>query len=280
MIEVQSIQSCWVDGEVNGNFINPFNDLNVDVPFRFTKEKRPVVVLGDRELSLVHQLKTDQKVVGWLGGEPRVVVPAAYEFAKNNIEDFEMVFTFDEDLVNSHPKFRFCPFGTSRFSDREDRTLKNKSKDISIIGNVRYCNYPGHILRDAVVNKWGHKFDSVKNRGSFEDKRKYLTDFRYSVVIENSKQNHYFSEKLIDCLLLGTVPIYWGCDTLFDFGFDKRGIITFENEDDLDEIFLSIGELDYKKRMPWVKYNHGIAQSYLQCFHNNFLWDNGLKELF
>tara|TARA_R110000824_G_scaffold104379_3_gene247824 strand:- start:3901 stop:4743 length:843 start_codon:yes stop_codon:yes gene_type:complete len=279
MIEVQSIQSCWVNGEVNGNFITPFTDLNVEVPFKFTKEKRPVVVLGDRELPLVHRYKTDQKVVGWLGGEPRVVVPEAYEFVKNNIDDFEMVFTFDEDLLNSHPKFRFCPFGSSRFSNKEDRTIRSKDKNLSIIGNVRYCNYPGHILRDAIINKWGSEFDSIKNRGTFEDKKKYLNDFRYSVVVENSKQNHYFSEKLIDCLLVGTVPIYWGCDTLFDFGFDKRGIITFENEDDLEEILSSIGELDYEKRMPWVSHNHSIAQSYLQCFYNKFLWENGLKEL-
>jgi len=34
-----------------------------------------------------------------------------------------------------------------------------------------------------------------------------LTPYRYSVVIENVREPGYFSEKLVDALLCGTVPI-------------------------------------------------------------------------
>ena len=130
-----------------------------------------------------------------------------------------------------------------------------------------------------MIESFGHVFDSIKSGGQHEDKRKYLNDFRYSVVVENSKQNHYFTEKLIDCLLVGTVPIYWGCDSLFDFGFDERGIITFNDPSELESVLPTLSETDYEERLPWVEHNHKIAQQYLQCYQNKHLWENGLKEL-
>jgi hypothetical protein len=47
-------------------------------------------------------------------------------------------------------------------------------------------------------------------------------------VIENDRAPNYFTEKLIDCFALGTIPIYWGCPNIGDF-FDARGIITMED---------------------------------------------------
>lgn len=277
-IKIQSFNSCWAGGELNGNFINPFKDLNVFRPFSFTTEDSPIVILGDRELGFVDNIK-NKKVVGWLGGEPRVVVPEAYAFAEKNINKFEMIFTFDEHLLKLNKKFKFCPFGTSSFSDLNDRAIKPKNKNLSIIGNVRYCKFPGHFLREAVIAKWSSKFDSIKHGGIFEDKRKYLNDYRYSVIIENSKQNHYFSEKLIDCLLVGTIPIYWGCDSIFSFGFDKRGFFVFNNENDLEGIFKNISEEDYLSKLAYITHNHKIAEKYLQCNQASWLWENGIKEL-
>jgi hypothetical protein len=273
-IKIQSFSSCWVGGEVNGNFINPFKDLNVYQPFSFTTEDCPIVILGDRELGFVDTIK-NKKIVGWLGGEPRVVVPEAYDFAEKNIDKFELIFTFDEQLLKLNKKFRFCPFGTSSFSELGDRSIKAKNKNLSIIGNVRYCRFPGHFLREAVITKWKNKFDTIKHGGIFEDKRQYLNDYRYSVIIENSKQNHYFSEKLIDCLLVGTIPIYWGCDSIFSFGFDRRGFFVFNDENDLEEIFNNISEEDYISKLDYVIYNHKVAEKYLQCNQASWLWENG-----
>jgi len=277
-MKIQSFNSCWVGGEVNGNFINPFEDLDFDLPFRFTTEECPVVILGDQELRYVDHMR-NKRVIGWLGGEPRVVVLEAYEFAEKNIDKFEMIFTFDEKLLELNKKFKFCPFGTSSFSKLEDRTIKLKNKNLSIIGNVRYCKFPGHFLREKIIRKWENKFDAIKHGGVFEDKRKYLNDFRYSVVVENCKQNHYFSEKLIDCLLVGTIPIYWGCDTIFSFGFEKKGFFIFNDENDLEQIFENLNEEDYVSKLEYIIHNHKIAQKYLQCNQASWLWENGIKEL-
>ena len=55
-------------------------------------------------------------------------------------------------------------------------------------------------------------------RGIAEDKIKVLGDYRYSLVIENSDE--YVSEKIVDAILAGTIPVYVGANLSF-FGFPK-----------------------------------------------------------
>ncbi len=63
-------------------------------------------------------------------------------------------------------------------------------------------------------------------------------DYLFSIAIENCKEDYYFTEKLIDCFLTGTVPIYWGCPSIGDF-FNLNGFYTF---DSLDELFLILSD--------------------------------------
>ena len=44
-----------------------------------------------------------------------------------------------------------------------------------------------------------------------------LMDYRYSLAFENSQQKNYFSEKVLDCWLAWSMPIYWGCPNLADY---------------------------------------------------------------
>ncbi|MCY4305119.1 MAG: glycosyltransferase family 10 [Aestuariivita sp.] len=46
------------------------------------------------------------------------------------------------------------------------------------------------------------------------DKLEALGDYRFHVVLENCSREHYFSEKLADCILAGAYPIYYGCPNL------------------------------------------------------------------
>jgi hypothetical protein len=44
-----------------------------------------------------------------------------------------------------------------------------------------------------------------------------LLPYRYSLVLENSSQKNYWTEKLADALLAWCVPVYWGCPNIDDF---------------------------------------------------------------
>jgi len=50
-------------------------------------------------------------------------------------------------------------------------------------------------------------------KGGFESKEPYL-DYKFHIAVENVQSNHYFSEKITDCLLCGTTPIYLGCKNI------------------------------------------------------------------
>jgi len=60
-----------------------------------------------------------------------------------------------------------------------------------------------------------------------------LFDTMFHVAIENVRQQDYFSEKLLDCFLTRTVPIYWGCPNVSSY-FDISGLIVVEWDNDLD----------------------------------------------
>lgn len=96
-----------------------------------------------------------------------------------------------------------------------------KKKLISVITSNKAFTQ-GHIDRIRFVNKlkehFGDQLD-IFGRGfnSFGDKWEVLADYKYHIVIENSSQDYYWSEKLGDCFLAETYPFYYGCTNINDF---------------------------------------------------------------
>lgn len=56
------------------------------------------------------------------------------------------------------------------------------------------------------------------------DKTPGLAPFRFSIAIENSRMENYFTEKINDCFLMYTIPLYYGCTNLDKF-FPKGSYI-------------------------------------------------------
>ncbi|MFM9096687.1 MAG: hypothetical protein ACKOQW_00115, partial [Phycisphaerales bacterium] len=72
--------------------------------------------------------------------------------------------------------------------------------------------------------------------------------FMYSVVIENGSYPGYFTEKLVDCLLCGSVPIYWG-DPEFARHFDPAGIVFCRDEADIRRAVLAADAAGFASRL-------------------------------
>ena len=83
----------------------------------------------------------------------------------------------------------------------------------------------------------------------------------FSVAVENSSVPNYFTEKLIDCIAVGSVPLYWGCTNIGDF-FDDRGIISFNDTDDLSQIQNELDEKKYNSMLPYLKKNLLLLEDY------------------
>jgi hypothetical protein len=81
----------------------------------------------------------------------------------------------------------------------------------------------------------------------------------FNIVIENVKHINWYN-KIGDNFLSKTVPIYWGCNNIEDFGYDERGIIRFNNENELLEILNLLTPEMYFQMKPYIDYNCEIAK--------------------
>jgi hypothetical protein len=114
-----------------------------------------------------------------------------------------------------------------------------------------------------------------RNINPIDYKLKGLKDYMFSVVVENTKKDYYFTEKLIDCFMTGTIPIYWGCPSIGDF-FNLKGIIVFDNLLELKDKLKLCTESYYLDNMDAVIDNHNRAYKYL--ITEDYIYENS-KEL-
>ncbi len=82
----------------------------------------------------------------------------------------------------------------------------------------------------------------------------------FNVAIENVNKPNWLVEKIYSCFSSKTIPLYWGCPNLEEFGYDERGVIRFNNEKDLLNILNNLTEEDYYNRLPYIEYNYKINQ--------------------
>lgn len=112
--------------------------------------------------------------------------------------------------------------------------LPAKTRDLSLITSAKRIT-EGHARRfDFAMSLKQHFGDRLDLFGAglnpIEDKWDALAPYRYTVSIENSCFPHYWTEKLSDPLLTGTLPFYFGCPNL-DVYFPERTVIRFDLND-------------------------------------------------
>jgi hypothetical protein len=88
----------------------------------------------------------------------------------------------------------------------------------------------------------------------------------FNVVIENVNYNNWYN-KIGDNFLTKTLPIYWGCPNISDFGYDERGIIRFNSPEELINIINNLTPNDYYERLPYINYNYELAK--IDTIENN-----------
>jgi hypothetical protein len=220
--------------------------------------------------SNIKDVITNKKIYAWLIESPDIT-PYAYDYVKNNKNLFNKIFTFDRVILNSFDNSVFLPYGGSML-DKNDIKIHNKTKNVSMM--MSFKNYlEGHKLRHIIrygyegrINFYGSGFNGVN-----EKKIVSVKDYRFSIAIENCRKDYYFTEKLIDCFLTGTIPIYWGCPSIGDF-FNMDGIITFEKPNDLNKILNNLSVEYYNDMKDIIQYNYEKAKEYIIA--EDFLYKN------
>ena len=80
-----------------------------------------------------------------------------------------------------------------------------------------------------------------------------IIPYRYYLALENGQCDYYFSERIRDCFLCWTVPIYWGCPNIDKF-FPEGSYINIDPTDpNIKHVILDIlNNDDYEKRLPAI----------------------------
>lgn len=206
--------------------------------------------------------------------ESDAIVPQdyAYLYAHSELASrFDLLFTYDERLLNEIDNARFVPFcaqpwyGTLQGGGiLDEKAYERKAKMVSILSSAKtICEL--HRFRLDVANRCKRE-GLADTFGTFDGGPMVkiadtLRDYRYSIAIENSLSRYFFTERLTSCFLSMTVPIYCGTPHIGEF-FNLDGIIIFRPGDDLLKILRQCSERDYESRLAAIKDNYARTLKY------------------
>ena len=180
---------------------------------------------------------------------------------------FYKILTKNKYLLEEIHNTSFFYFGSTFIQNLDKIDLQKKNMASLIASNQNKLT--GHKLRHEVVQHIkNNNFNvSVIGRGyrPFENKEDGLKSYRYSIVIENTSELDYFTEKVIDACLLETIPIYWGAPNISKY-FDTRGFIVCENIDQILQAIRTISIDDYNSKVEWIMKNKVKAAYHANCF--------------
>lgn len=222
----------------------------------------------DQALSLAFDDIKSTKKYGWIY-EPTQIYPHIFEDVKKNylkyVEIFDAIFTFNKELLELHEKFKSVyQFGTWIIQPK----IYQKTKLVSMISsNKIMCQ--GHLYRLKWVEKLKNKVDLYGvGFNPIQCKEDGLKDYMFSVAIENSKYETYFSEKIQDCFATGTIPIYYGAPDIGKI-FNPDGIITLTDDFDISILTPELyhAKLDAVKENFEIIQNGNIIDDYLYLTH-------------
>jgi len=101
----------------------------------------------------------------------------------------------------------------------------------------------------------------------------------FNIAVENINSDNWFTEKLSDAFNTKTVPVYWGCKNISDFGYDERGIIRFNSLKELSYIVNNLTEEKYYSMIPFIEHNYDVAKNELSLKTKLELFFNQLIEM-
>ena len=217
--------------------------------------------------------------------EPEIINPVQNELIARS-QEYDFILTHNTNVLNRCKNAHFYIFGSSWIPENEYMAINTKDKKFmltSITGGKRWA--PGHRFRQDVYYEQlsitsiptrfftSHHTNDLpviaNNPILYDRKIELFKDSQFSLVIENSKQINYFTEKICDCVITKTIPVYWGCPNISDF-FDTTGWIIIETPsvDELLEKLEVLNEDYYMKYMHIVKKNFETVKKYIDVTEN------------
>jgi hypothetical protein len=232
--------------------------------------------------------------------EPEIIFPSE-EYLLANYNKYDTIYTFNDRVLKNCPNAKKYYYGTTWIDEKNLHLFTSYRKQfaISCLCGTKYMNgSKGHLLRVLLYHNQmlfkhlpitffrshhqkPHLPAIANNPFIYDNKHPLFETFQFSIIIENSQQTNYFTEKIMDCLITKTIPIYWGCPNIGEI-FNTRGWIildkdNFHNSDgslnpqffiDLLSKLSAFDENYYNRHLVVIEENAQKAKLY-RDFHNN-----------
>lgn len=191
--------------------------------------------------------------------------------ALNHATLFDAIITYDEEILQKCSNAWFMAFGTAWVWDYDLAT--QKKFQVSHLTGYKEITY-GHRLRkelylrqseikiplDFYISQHGGVPNLYGNK-ILGDTKTPMFNSMFHLCIENTTQKNCFTEKVIDCLITKTVPVYYGCSNIFDF-FDTQGFLIVNTADEVIHTLNNLTPEDYYSRMEFIQSNYFAAKPY------------------
>lgn len=267
--KIKKISDWWGEFDCSSN-------RNMPKLFEWTSDNNyDYIIYVDNYIKTSGLNDTSKEKLGWLLESPQMNVSLINEI-KGNLDfyrsHYKMIFTCLNELVELGDPFKYTISNAVPWIWERNRKIHDKTKLVSMIASNKSW-LPGHINRLDWVDKLKNKVDLYGTGRPFQlvDKEDGLRDYMFSVSIENDYSDNYFTEKLTDNFVMGTVPIYLGSRSVVDKYFDSRGVIFLDDDPDLS----SISEELYYSMLPYIKNNFDLAMKL--PIAEDYIFENYLK---
>lgn len=208
-----------------------------------------------------------------------------HDWAIQNAHMFSFILTWDDKVLNNCDNATLLLFGHTWFKPDQYAEDKVKKFEVTHLRGNLLKTY-GQSLRHELLDRQNeivipkNFYATYGDRHNIEDarlgKEKLFGNSMFGVAIENTQHNGYFTEKILDCFLQKTIPIYWGCSDIEDV-FDPKGIITFTSVDDAIRKINKLDEEYYWSRQTIIDQNYSRALQFVDYEQNIY---NKIEEIF
>lgn len=246
----------WVPRDVEGDFEHRiFIDENILNPGVFYPEKDKL---------------------GWLLESPQIN-EATIQGVLRNLDtikqQYKYIFTPLDSLLALGAPFAYTISNAAPWIWPENRKIHPKTKLVSMIASSKGW-VKGHQHRLEWVERLKDKVDLFGSGrpNQLVDKEDGLRDYMFSVSIENDDSDSYFTEKLTDNFVMGTVPVYWGSRKVVDKYFNSKGVIFLEDDPTLS----TVTPETYEAMKPYIEENFKRAME--MPVAEDYIYETYLKQ--
>jgi hypothetical protein len=199
-----------------------------------------------------------------------------YFTGENDVPDFNLCdYGIGSSRIDFEGRyFRFPLYAALKSYDELFTVAAENSKEAghTLLWPRKFCNfvYSNAQISDPIREKFYHrlsKYKTVDSGGRYlnnigkpvVDKINFIKGYKFTIAFENSSLAGYTTEKLIDPMLVNSLPVYWGNPVVGD-DFNTKSFINLMDFQSMDEaieeiIYLDNNDSAYldKLSQPWIE---------------------------